>query len=109
MPSSRRSAGRAVDGGAARAAAATSRAPNRYLIKALGSLRSSIRTAEASVQDAYRVLVASMSEVYDVHKLVCARFGGTTEPSLRMNASAGLSAVEALDRLKQGRLRAIGW
>lgn len=82
---------------------------HRYLIKALGSLRAVIESADEGVRRSYLAFVAAMSKVYDEHKLVCAHFGGATEPSLRMKAAADMSAVDALERLKRGRLRAAGY
>jgi hypothetical protein len=84
---------------------------HRCLLRALADLRKLLgaqsgANSEGRMSLSYGRFVAEMRATYDAHKYVCARFGGDSEPSLRMNPSAQVSATVALERLKEARIQA---
>jgi hypothetical protein len=80
---------------------------HRVLLKALAEVKPLIAAAGDHVRPAYRRLLEQMRAAYSAHKLVCSRFGGDREPSLRMSTGADCSAVDVLDRLERSRLRTV--
>ena len=80
---------------------------HRVLLKALAEVKPLIAGAGDYAGPAYRRLLEQMRSAYAAHKLVCARFGGDREPSLRMSAGADSTALEVLDRLERTRLRSV--
>ena len=87
---------------------------HRYLLEVLSDLRGLLVQKKARGNDegtsnaaaSYRNFLDEMRNAYDEHKYVCARFGGDTEPSLRMNPNSQISSTAILERFKARRIQA---
>jgi hypothetical protein len=82
---------------------------HRYLLQRLRKLRLAVIEVGQPLRQQYERFIEAFARTYDSHKLVCARFNGDVEPSLRMSTDADIMAVEVLDRLKRGRTRSVQW
>ena len=87
---------------------------HRYLLEVLSDLRgllvqkkpSGESGATSSAAASYKNFLDEMRNAYDEHKYVCERFGGDTEPSLRMNPNSQISSTSILERFKVRRIQA---
>lgn len=80
---------------------------HRYLLKILQELKPIFAKMDDHLYNRHRQFSQAMEATYEAHKFVCGRFKGCEEPSLRMNANAKMSSVDALDQLKHSRLRSV--
>jgi hypothetical protein len=76
-----------------------------HLVKTLHGQRASFAALEPPLSAAYERFAAAFAETYDCHKLVCAHFGGGERASL-LNGDAPETGIEALEAMKQTRLKA---
>jgi hypothetical protein len=58
---------------------------HQHLVRTFGEVRSAL--PRLTITQGYKDFVAEVSELYDAHGYVCARFGGDRLPSLRMAAA----------------------
>jgi hypothetical protein len=82
---------------------------HRYMLLLLVRLKHLVRQEDPNYLALYQEFLSEVDNTYQAHKYVCSKFGGREEPSLRMNSESGMTAVDALERLRTARLRQIKW
>jgi hypothetical protein len=78
---------------------------HKYLVAVMTRSRPSMAQARQRFAELHDRLTQALQLVYDVHKLVCARFDGDAVSSIRTEACSDLPGVVLLDRFKHSRLR----
>jgi hypothetical protein len=78
---------------------------HRVLVQLLVGLKPEIEISARGILPNYPVFERSLANAYDGHKLICARFSGSSAPSLRMSEESVEVAVDVLEQFKQTRLR----
>ena len=76
-----------------------------YLIKSLSRLKSVFKRLDPCFQSQYYQFLQAFDAAYEAHKLVCSRFKGDQQPSLRMQAEVRHTAIDVIDQLKHARMR----
>jgi hypothetical protein len=80
---------------------------HEYLIARLTRARAIFTSLDPLLRAPLYAFHDALKETYDSHKLVCASFVGTEQPSLLMATRTQKSAVETLDHFKRVRLNLV--
>jgi hypothetical protein len=78
---------------------------HRMLLRQLNQVKPLLTTSEPTVRASYGQLLDAMSTAYEAHVMVCSRFGGDREPSLRTPGSK-VPAADVLERFRTQRVEA---
>lgn len=79
-----------------------------YLVRLFTTLRPVLQALPGTELAAdHQGFVSALRGVYATHKLVCSRFGGDTEPSLRTSGGSGKAAVAVLEGLGRARTKVV--
>jgi hypothetical protein len=77
---------------------------HRVMLNRFQDVRLKIDRSTGALAGAYARFRHATAQAYAAHKFVCARFGGSSEPSLRMAANSTSMASETLERIGRSRL-----
>jgi len=80
---------------------------HEYLMKFLTKMRPLFTSLDPSLREELHSFHEALKKAYDAHKVVCASFVGTEQPSLLMATRTDRSAVDTLDHFMRVRLNLV--
>jgi hypothetical protein len=80
---------------------------HEYMMKFLAKMRPLFASLDPSLREPLHVFHEALKQTYGAHKLVCASFVGTEQPSLLMATRTEQSAVDTLDHFMRVRLNLV--
>jgi hypothetical protein len=80
---------------------------HEYLMKLLTKMRPLFTSLEPSLREQLHSFCHALQKTYNSHKVVCASFVGTVQPSLLMATRIERSAVDTLDHFMRVRLNLV--
>jgi len=80
---------------------------HEYLMKFLTKIRPLFASLDPALREQLHFFHEALKQTYDSHKVVCASFVGTVQPSLLMATRTQRSAVDTLDHFMRVRLNLV--